>query len=59
MDETQRRSLSLWLHAAVERVAREARYASVDGAEERGRRVGAERVAEWLLSCAPHAQTKE
>lgn len=59
MSETQRRSLSLWLTAACERVTREARFASVDGAEERGRRLGAERVAEWLLSCVPHVQGKE
>lgn len=59
MSETQRRSLSLWLTAAVERVTREARFNAVDGAEERGRRMGAERVAEWLLSCVPHAQGKE
>ena len=59
MDEAQRRSLALWLTAAVERVTREARFSSVDGPEERGRRLGAERVAEWLLSCVPHAQAKE
>lgn len=53
LDETQRRSLSLWLHAACERVTREARFSSVDGAEERGRRTGAERVSEWLLTCLP------
>jgi len=59
LDETQRRSLALWLQAACERVEREARFGAVNGAEERGRRMGAERVAEWLLSCVPHAQAKE
>lgn len=59
LDDTQRRSLQLWLDSACWRVTREAQFSSVDGAEQRGRRMGAERVAEWLLSCVPHAQAKE
>lgn len=53
LDDKQRRSLSLWLHAATERIEREARVSAVDGAESRGRVHGAKRVGELLLSCLP------
>lgn len=48
-----RREWTLFLAAAVERVRREARAGPIDAAESRGRGVGAERLAELVLSCLP------
>jgi len=48
-----RRAWELWLRAAVERVRREAASQAMDGAQERGRVEGAERVSAWLLDSLP------
>lgn len=49
LSNSQRRSLELWLHAAVERVGREARVSSTFASDVTSRVAGAQRLA-FLLS---------
>ncbi len=44
----ERRSLDLWLHAAVERIGREARASAMFGPEVESRQRGARRLCELL-----------